>query len=648
MTNRSDRLRALAELLLREPDYTTIGRLAEELGVSSRTIQSDLSSSELARLIAPATVIKRPNRGVRLDATPAGRAEATRRLQAGAGQLAAQTACDADLIVIRLMQSVGPLSRHALADSLHCSEQEVDCALNEVAKLAGQHGVTLERTARGRHLLQGDEDQRRALLMAALLDAAGHEAATLVPPPQRDDERLLPQTWDALVEILGSERMSQRLVDLVGVCETSMNTRFVNQDYNRVVLELAIQLARIQLGQTIDADWQDQLRRDPEYYYAMLLKAYIDRTFGIEVPDGEVAYTARIIMQARTQTNERSSPLSIELLEKFIRSLSVRLNIDLTRDFELKARLIDHIKPAIRRVQHDLVSENPLLQQIRDSFTEVYIAVITTIEDLEFMDGFHFDSNEIGFICLHIIAAVNRAKNARHVQGALVCGEGLSVEVYLKSIIESYFSEIAIVDVFNEETVRDLPTGKYDLIINSTRRAIDGGAVAGISPQFTQADYSTVKEALDRVLRRAAGIQSLERLDRVEIHRGSFSSRDQLVRHYCDQLLEAGYVRPEYARSVMDRIKTASTYVARGIALPHGSKELVVRSSIFIIQLDRSIDWDDEQADLVIFVSINDAEARDMGTLFRKIMRIAASDEMSLRLKSCRDLDDLTKLLADA
>ena len=90
--------------------------------------------------------------------------------------------------------------------------------------------------------------------------------------------------------------MSQRLVVLVGVCETSMNTRFVNQDYNRVVLELAIQLARIQLGQTIGAAWQDQLRKDPEYYYAMLLKAYVDRTFGIELSDGEVAYTARIIM----------------------------------------------------------------------------------------------------------------------------------------------------------------------------------------------------------------------------------------------------------------------------------------------------------------------------------------------------------------
>ena len=103
MTNRFDRLRALAGLLLRETEYTTIGRLAEELGVSSRTIQSDLSSPELARLVAPATVTKKPNKGVLLDVTPAGHAEATRRLRAGANQPATQTTCDADLIVIRLM-----------------------------------------------------------------------------------------------------------------------------------------------------------------------------------------------------------------------------------------------------------------------------------------------------------------------------------------------------------------------------------------------------------------------------------------------------------------------------------------------------------------------------------------------------------------
>ena len=648
MSSRSDRLRALARLLLQEPEHTTIKCLAETLGVSARTIQSDLSSPELARLISPATLVKKPNRGIRLEASPAERADALRRLRASASLPAAQALCDSDLTIIELLRTQDPLSRSGLTELLHCSEQAVERALEVVSSRAEQQGLAVERTSRGRYLLSGNEDARRALFLTSLQSSSVHSGELAEPAFTAGGDRLLPQTWEALVMALGNDERSHRLVDLVEVCETSMNTRFVNQDYNRIVLELAIQLVRVQLGQTVGATFGDELERTPEYYYAMLLKAYIDRVFNIELPDSEVAYTAQLIMRARTQTSEQSSPLSIELLEKFIRSLSVRLNIDFTRDFELKARLIDHIKPAIRRVQHDVVSENPLLQQIRDDFTEVYIAVITTIEDLEFMGGFHFDSNEIGFICLHIVAAVSRAKNVRHIRGALICGEGLSVEVYLKSIIESYFTELAIVDVYNEETLRGLVPSQYDLIINSTHHAIEGKTVACISPQFSKADFSTVKDALERVLRRAAGIQELSRLDRVEIHRASFSSREQLVRHYCDQLVEAGCVQPEYFSSVMERIKTASTYVARGIALPHGAKAFVLRSNILIIQLEQPIDWDDEQADLVILVSISEAEARDMGALFRKIMRIAASDEMSLRLKSCRDLDDLTGLLAEA
>lgn len=92
-------------------------------------------------------------------------------------------------------------------------------------------------------------------------------------------------------------------------------------------------------------------------------------------------------------------------------------------------------------------------------------------------------------------------------------------------------------------------------------------------------------------------------------------------------------------------MKSSGTYIARGIALPHGSKDFVQKSVISLIHLKKPILWDNEITDLVILVAINDDDAKNYSYLFRKIMRIASNDDLSKKLKHCTADEQLYELL---
>ena len=65
---RMERLYDIARTLLVQTDFITIQTLAGQAGVSQRTVISDLASRDFLRIIAPATLIKKPNKGIFLEA----------------------------------------------------------------------------------------------------------------------------------------------------------------------------------------------------------------------------------------------------------------------------------------------------------------------------------------------------------------------------------------------------------------------------------------------------------------------------------------------------------------------------------------------------------------------------------------------------
>lgn len=633
---KTNRIQEITKILLQQEKYLTIQTLSNQLNVSQRTIHNDLASVDFKDFIYPAVLSKKPNKGIKLLLSHDVKVQLHKKIK-NSIDIKNNKEDDFSNIMLKLLCQNEPITIDDLADELFISSSSLYPLLNKISDYSNEFSCKLTHKKGKGYFLEGNEINIRELFYAFITNLLKLDEVSLSYP------RINSKTEEILTYFL-LEKEYNSLIHILKISEDMINTNYVDEDYNQLLVQLTILILRVREDRTINDSSLNGLLNTQEYYCATLIKTYIEKDFILSLNEYEICYITSLLLGTRKQINIINSNQNLEALEKFINLLSIRLNVELSYDFELKQNLINHLKPAIHRIKHGIVSKNPLLEQIRINFTEIYMAVITTIEDLEHMEQIFFDSNEIGYICLHIIAAINRPSNKKKTRVALICNEGLSIEIFLKNIIESYFKEINVSDIFRENTYSNINVEDYEIVLNTTTRNIQGKNVINISTNFTQQDHAIIRHYLTQL---TTGVIKTEDLYSHYMLFFKDNSKDQneLLTKYCQFLLDGNYVKSDFYESVIKRINISSTYIARGIALPHGAKEQVINSVILMIKLENSIIWDNEETDFVILVAANDADAKDYSYLFRKIMKIAACDSLSMQLKNCHNINDLTELL---
>lgn len=83
-------------------------------------------------------------------------------------------------------------------------------------------------------------------------------------------------------------------------------------------------------------------------------------------------------------------------------------------------------------------------------------------------------------------------------------------------------------------------------------------------------------------------------------------SKEEAIKMAGDLLVKSGYVGPEYVDGMLAREKQVSTYMGRGIAIPHGEnavKDSVKASGLVVLQFPEGVDFGTEKAHLVIGIA---------------------------------------------
>ena len=150
--------------------------------------------------------------------------------------------------------------------------------------------------------------------------------------------------------------------------------------------------------------------------------------------------------------------------------------------------------------------------------------------------------------------------------------------------------------------------------------------------------------ALDALLARLGKGAEVLQIKNILTGLPSESKEDAILR--AGHLLEAsGYVDPGYAESMLEREKIVSTYIGRGLAIPHGTSEtkaLVRVSGIVILQYPDGVDFGEEKARLVIGIAgVGDAHL----DILAKISSSLDDEEVLERLSVTKDPEDIFKAL---
>ena len=221
--------------------------------------------------------------------------------------------------------------------------------------------------------------------------------------------------------------ISERLVHLVDrekllVIEDVM--RSLKQDtlisitdnaYVGLIVHLALAIERIKQGEKIqmDQEFLNQLKLEPEYKTAKKIITALIVRFEIDIPEAEIGYITMHLQGAKLRQYEENSLEASNLqmvmqAKKLIGLVEEATGYELMSNAPLLEGLVTHLRPALYRVQENMGITNPLLQNIRKDYDDLFQIVKGACEEV--FHSLELPDEEIGFLVMHFRIGHSRFK----------------------------------------------------------------------------------------------------------------------------------------------------------------------------------------------------------------------------------------------
>ena len=554
----SPRFAGILGVLLENNAYVTVDRIAEEIGVSRRSVFRE--TDDTAKILGKygLAIDAKAGKGVMLT----GRDEDKARL---AAELAARknsplSKRDRHFMLAFLMMDetgVQKLTYYALA--LNVSEATISLDMDALKTRLGAFNLYIKRKpGAGAGLTGAERDIRRAY--ASFAASLTERKAVLFDRPQK-------QISDAISELISGELYH----NLDWMTEES---------FDMLKLQLAVMVERARGAFNIDGE--TEIAPGLPRRLAERLCDDIEDTFNISLSAGERAWAAALIRAARTKRlppGDLVDPeaygyarrLTYRMIDAFDANLSpsLKLNEDLVNGLSL------HVWSAIIRIKQGIELKSVMREQIRETFPEVYEKSVLSAKALEDELGCKVSENEAAFIASHFGAALIRLREREGRRVALragvVCVAGIGVSYMMQSQIRERFKNALEVSV--SDLSRPDEWAEYDLLISSIPLKYDRRPVIMTSPILTDEDYSKIRAAiktLESVKRETAPKPTSDLTGSLRGAAKRFTETARLLENFCRVTVRAGCSFDELAKLAGRRfgsipkteIKFTTTYAA--------------------------------------------------------------------------------------
>jgi mannitol operon transcriptional antiterminator len=194
----------------------------------------------------------------------------------------------------------------------------------------------------------------------------------------------------------------------------------------------------------------------------------------IELPESELAYLAIHLMEDRNIYSEEEKipkELGFDLEDavwEIVSITSKRLNIPIASDNQLVTGLGQHINPALYRLTMGLEVRNPIINDIKEYYKELYEAVDYACKVVFSKYNLILPANEVGYVTMHIGAAIERQQGIQSKLRVLViCPNGISTVKILCGKLKSKFPEIDEVDACSLREMDEKIKEDYDIVLST-------------------------------------------------------------------------------------------------------------------------------------------------------------------------------------
>lgn len=420
--------------------------------------------------------------------------------------------------------------------------------------------------------------------------------------------------------------------------------------FHNLVIHLFVALERVKIGESIimESSLLDELKKDNEYEISRAIIYEIEKLFGYPFPEDEKGYVSMHLSGKRVfgQNENESNVVSAEVDELVIQMLDrVRsaMDIDLSKDLDLRIALGLHCVPLVKRISYNLMMKNPLLNDIK-KHKQAYITAEIATEVIDRRFHIKLSEDEIAYFALHFYVALERHKvtiNRKKV--LLVCSTGHGTAKLLqyrfKQEFNPFLEEIVTKDALS---LSQLDLNAFDLIVSTVPLTVKTiTPIIYVSTLLSDHDLQTLRHRFNQNDSSIA-----EYFDRKLFYKDIIANTKEDVIFFMSQKISDLYnFRPGFYESILRREASASTEFGNFIAIPHPDQAFSQSTLVSVAILKKPILWNERMVQLVFMLSYGDNENDNLDIFFAKSAQFLTSSNDIQAAIQANDYDDFIKLI---
>lgn len=506
--NFTPRLIKILLILLEEPEAISVRKLAERIGVSKRTVQRELEYIDADLASYPVTFMSKTGTGVWLSGSSEDKAALLEELRGDDSYDAGDRETRRKRLTLEILKEKGLKKLYYYASQFQVSEATVSSDLEAIEGwLEAQHLTVHRKPGSGVEILGTEENFRAAI--RTFID-------------ENIDTKLL---WDSYevteeshLDFIGSHGIGQvlqddilkRVVKCISAMENKRMMSLTEHSYTGLVLHISIAISRIiqnEIMESKDFLWEN-MEEDEDYRLAGEIVHLLEREFEIEIPDIETAYICLHIKGAKHQSVEWNGQKTIEierkemmnLVNEMIDSFDAQNAFVLKQDSEFIQGLLAHLQPTMIRLMYDMKIANPVLEEIRHTYPDIFEQSKRAAAVLEQFVGKTVPEEEIGFLTIHFGAAKVRMEgkqeNIRRVKVGIVCASGIGISRLMLSKLDKIFRDRIQMEAYGKNDITPYIIGKTDFFISSISLKNLDADVLQVNPLLNDDDIQQIRQKI--------------------------------------------------------------------------------------------------------------------------------------------------------
>lgn len=402
---------------------------------------------------------------------------------------------------------------------------------------------------------------------------------------------------------------------------------------------------------------EDQLKEADTLVYEMTtyILDYIRGKMNITFPKEEKVYYSwhvASVMQQNKATSSQDFPISDQtkkITNQLIDKMEALTFLPFKEDASLEDSVAVHMEAALTRLKYGFHISNPMLHDIKRLYPYMLSMVVFALHEIAEENKYNIPEEEAAYLVLHFQATIERMKNRRAKQRALVvCHMGIGMSRLLEAKLKQQYKGLTIVDSIAMEQLMHMSEGELaeiDFIISTEpiEKQIIPHLV--ITPLLSNKDKKVLHQFMEKKEEPDAP-KAYKQLK--ELLADALFQRDialdhpfKIIERLASQLVRLDFVEAAFIHGTLKRERASFTAIGGKIAIPHTEPATVKRTSLSIGILKNPVIWGHEQVSVVFMLAINEQDRNITRELLAEISHLTADPQKVEQIMKCKNKQDM-------